>query len=88
MITKKRKATVIKKVQVSPADTGSADVQIALLTERITELTNHLKVHKKDVSSRMGLVKMVAERRRMLNYLKRKDLERYTKILAQLEIRK
>lgn len=72
---------LIKKVAVSPTDTGSPEVQIALLTKRILELTEHLKKHKKDNHSRRGLLQMVGKRRRFLEYLKRKDQKRYEAIL-------
>ncbi len=69
-------------------DTGSAEVQIALLTERINYLTEHFKIHKKDHHSRRGLLKMVGQRRRMLDYLKRKDVQRYRVVIGELGIRK
>lgn len=72
---------IIKKVAVSPTDTGSPEVQIALLTKRILELTDHLKKHKKDNHSRRGLLQMVGKRRRFIEYLKRKDEKRYTAML-------
>ena len=72
---------IIKKVAVSPTDTGSPEVQIALLTKRILELTEHLKTHKKDNHSRRGLLQMVGKRRRFLEYLKRKDEKRYGAML-------
>ena len=76
-MTKERKLEIINEYKRDEADTGSAEVQIALLTERINELTEHLKVHKKDNHSRRGLLKMVGQRRNMLNYLQKKDEERY-----------
>lgn len=72
---------IIKAVSVSPSDTGSPEVQVALLTKRILELSEHLKVHKKDNHSRRGLLQMVGKRRRLLEYLKRKDDARYSKVL-------
>jgi small subunit ribosomal protein S15 len=74
------KATII-------ADTGSAEVQIALLTQRIRDLTEHLKLHKKDHHTRRGLLKLVGQRRRLTNYLKKTDIERYRTVIAQLGIR-
>ena len=76
-MTKERKFEIINEYKRDEADTGSAEVQVALLTERINELTEHLKVHKKDNHSRRGLLKMVGQRRIMLNYLQKKDEERY-----------
>ncbi len=73
---------IIKKVSVSLNDTGSPEVQIALLTKRILELSEHLKKHKKDNHSRRGLLQMVGKRRRLVEYLKRKDADRYEKVLA------
>ncbi len=88
MISKEKKAEIITKYGRTPEDTGSPEVQIALLTERITELTEHLKVNKKDHHSRRGLVKMVGQRRRLLEYLKKKDLESYRKLIESLGLRK
>lgn len=85
---KARKAEIIAKFGKHEGDTGSAEVQIALLTERINELTEHLKVHKKDDHSRRGLLIMVGKRKRMLKYLESKDVERYRDIIAKLGIRK
>ena len=79
---------VIKKFGESEQDTGKTEVQVALLTERIQELTGHLQVHKKDHISRRGLLKLVGQRRRLLRYLKQKNLERYRTILAELNLRK
>ncbi|MBR1883695.1 MAG: 30S ribosomal protein S15 [Clostridia bacterium] len=87
-MTKERKAEILKTYARSEGDTGSAEVQIALLTERISELTQHLKVHKKDDHSRRGLFMMVSDRRKLLNYLQEKDIERYRDIVAKLGIRK
>jgi small subunit ribosomal protein S15 len=83
-----QKAEIIKKFAKHEKDTGSAEVQIALLTTRITALTEHFKTHTKDHHSRRGLLKLVGQRRRMLDYLKDKDVERYRKVIAELGIRK
>ncbi len=88
MILKEHKTEVIEKNRLHETDTGSPEVQIAILTERITELTEHLKVHHKDNHSRRGLLKMVGKRRGLLNYLAKKDIERYRAIIAKLGIRK
>jgi len=88
MMTSKRKSKAITPHQMHATDTGSAPVQAALLTARIKELTEHLKVHKKDLSSRMGLVKLVSARRRMLNYIKKHDEAAYANLIQKLEIRK
>ena len=85
---KEKKAAIIAKFAMHPGDTGSPEVQIALLTERINHLTEHLKVHKKDHHSRRGLLQMVGSRRSLLNYLKGLDIERYRKIVADLDLRK
>jgi small subunit ribosomal protein S15 len=82
------KKEIIAKFQRKEGDTGSPEVQIALLTERIRYLNEHFKVHKKDHHSRRGLLKLVGQRRRLLNYLKRKDLERYRTLIKELGIRK
>ena len=88
MISKEMKAEIIEKYKRDEKDTGSPEVQIALLTERINELTEHLKVHKKDNHSRRGLLKMVGKRRNLLNYLAKKDVNRYREIVAKLGLRK
>lgn len=88
MLTAEKKIEVIASNQKHEGDTGSPEVQIAILTERIIYLTEHLKVHKKDHHSRRGLLKLVGQRRGMLNYLKRKDIERYRAILEKLNLRK
>lgn len=88
MIRKEDKTAVIEANRTHETDTGSPEVQIAILTARITELTEHLKVHKKDNHSRRGLLKMVGKRRRLLDYLAKKDIERYRAIIAKLGIRK
>ena len=87
-MTKERKQEVINTYKREEKDTGSPEVQIALLTERINELTEHLKVHKKDNHSRRGLLKMVGKRRNLLNYLAKKDINRYREIVAKLGLRK
>ncbi|NWF67036.1 MAG: 30S ribosomal protein S15 [Campylobacterales bacterium] len=82
-----KKQEIIKQFARSENDTGSTEVQIALLSQRIKDLTGHLKVFKKDHSSRLGLLKLVGQRKRLLRYLKRVNLESYTKLIATLEIR-
>ena len=82
------KQEIIEKFALHEGDTGSPEVQIALLTERINHLNEHLKLHKKDHHSRRGLLKMVGQRRGMLNYLKKKDIERYRALIAELGLRK
>jgi len=88
MISKEKKAEIIAKYGRTPEDTGSPEVQIALLTQRITELTEHLKSNQKDHHSRRGLLKMVGQRRALLEYLKKKDLEGYRKLIESLGLRK
>ena len=88
MITKEQKQAIIEEYKVHDGDTGSPEVQIAILTKRINDLTEHLKVHKNDHHSRRGLLKMVGKRRNLLNYLIKKDIERYRAIIAKLGIRK
>lgn len=88
MISKEKKAEIIKTYGRTPEDTGSSEVQIALLTARIVELTEHLKVNKKDHHSRRGLLKMVGQRRNLLEYLKKKDLEGYRTLIEKLGLRK
>ena len=83
-----KKAEVVKKHQRAPKDTGSPEVQIALLSERISYLTEHFRVHAKDHHSRRGLLKLVGKRRRLLDYLKGQDVERYRKLIKDLGIRK
>ena len=87
-MTTERKQEIIKTYRRDAKDTGSPEVQIALLTERINELTEHLKVHTKDNHSRRGLLKMVGSRRNLLNYLARKDVQRYRDIVEKLGLRK
>ena len=88
MITKEMKQQIIKDYQLKEGDTGSPEVQIAILTYRINDLNEHLKIHKKDHHSRRGLLKMVGQRRNMLAYLKKNDLERYRSLIARLGLRK
>ena len=88
MIKKELKTEVINANRTHEKDTGSPEVQIAILTARINELTEHLKVHKKDNHSRRGLLKMVGKRRSLLNYLAKKDIERYRAIIEKLGLRK
>lgn len=88
MLTPEKKQQLIETYRVHPTDTGSPEVQIAILTERINYLTEHLKEHKKDHHSRRGLLKMVGQRRGLLNYLRDNDLERYRTILGKLNLRK
>ena len=88
MITKEIKEQIIKDYQLKEGDTGSPEVQVALLTYRINDLNEHLKVHKKDHHSRRGLLKMVGQRRNLLKYLKDNDLERYRNLIARLGLRK
>ena len=88
MLTQETKNDIIKEHATHEGDTGSPEVQIAVLTHRILYLTDHLKVHKKDHHSRRGLLKMVGKRRRLLAYLYKKDIERYRAILAKLNLRK
>lgn len=88
MIAKEKKQAIIKEFARTEGDTGSPEVQIAILTERITELTEHLKVHQKDHHSRRGLLKMVGQRRGLLDYLKKTDIERYRSLIERLGIRK
>jgi small subunit ribosomal protein S15 len=87
-LERQKKQDIIGTFRVHEKDSGSAEVQIALLSERIRYLTEHFKTHKKDHHSRRGLLKMVGRRRKLLDYLKSKDKERYTKIIDQLGIRK
>ena len=88
MISKEKKAEIIAAYGRTPNDTGAPEVQIALLTEGINELTEHLKVHKKDHHSRRGLLKMVGQRRGLLEYLKKNDVEAYRSLIARLGLRK
>jgi small subunit ribosomal protein S15 len=83
-----QKQSIISSFQLHENDTGSSEVQIAILTTRISQLTEHLRVHKKDHHSRIGLLKLVGQRRRLLNYLQKKDITRYRSIIEKLNIRK
>jgi small subunit ribosomal protein S15 len=87
-LSTERKAALIKANAIKANDTGSPEVQIAILTERVNSLTEHFKNHKKDNHSRRGLLKMVSQRRQLLDYLKRKDEARYQKIIDKLGIRR
>lgn len=86
-LTKEQKTELIGKYGRSGSDTGSAEVQVAMLTERINELTEHLRGHKKDHHSRRGLLKLVGKRRRLLKYLERNDLEAYRSLVSELNLR-
>ena len=88
MLTKETKAEIVKTYGRKEGDTGSAEVQVALLTAQINALTEHMKVNKKDYASNRGLLKMVGRRRNLLNYLQKVDIERYRAIIAKLGIRK
>ena len=88
MIAKEKKAQIIAEYGRNPGDTGSPEVQIAILTASINELTEHLKVNQKDHHSRRGLLKMVGQRRGLLEYLKKNDIEGYRNLIARLGIRK
>ena len=87
-LIKEKKGNLIQQYKIHEKDTGSPEVQIALLSERINSLSEHFKVHKKDHHSRRGLLKLVGQRRRMLDYLKKKNIARYKGIIAKLGIRK
>ncbi|MBN1485494.1 MAG: 30S ribosomal protein S15 [Chloroflexia bacterium] len=87
-LQKEQKGQIIQDYQTHQDDTGSPEVQVALLTERINQLTEHLKVHSHDHHSRRGLLKLVGRRRRLLSYLQRKDLERYRTVISRLGLRK
>ena len=88
MLTTEAKLAVIKEYATHEGDTGSPEVQVAILTSRITYLTEHLKEHKKDHHSRRGLLKLVGQRRNMLDYLRRKGIERYRSLIERLGLRK
>ena len=88
MITKELKEQIIKEYATKEGDTGSPEVQVAVLTARINDLNEHLKIHKKDHHSRRGLLKMVGKRRNLLNYLKEVDIERYRNLITRLGLRK
>ena len=87
-MSKDKKTQIINKFKTHETDSGSPEVQIALLTEKIQQLTEHLKLHKKDHHSRRGLIKMVGQRRRHLNYLKRVDFERYKELCGKLDLKR
>lgn len=87
-LQKDEKSTIIVEYSTHEGDTGSPEVQVALLTARINQLTEHLKTHKKDHHSRRGLLMMVGQRRRLLNYLSKKDIERYRSVVARLGLRR
>ncbi|NJO56655.1 MAG: 30S ribosomal protein S15 [Rhodospirillales bacterium] len=87
-ITAERKQDVIKEYATNTGDTGSPEVQVAILSERIRNLTEHLKIHKKDFHSRRGLLMMVGQRRRLLNYLKSKETKRYEQLVERLGLRR
>jgi small subunit ribosomal protein S15 len=88
MMLKDQKTAVIEKNRLHETDTGSPEVQVAILSQRIADLTEHLKVHKKDNHSRRGLFKMIGRRRSLLNYLQKNDVERYRKIISDLNLRR
>jgi small subunit ribosomal protein S15 len=88
MMTPESRKVVVAKYQIHANDTGSSEVQIALMTERINQLTEHFKAHKKDFAGRRGLLKLVSRRRSLLDYLRRSDEARYTKVIAALNLRK
>lgn len=88
MLTKERKTEIIDRFKKHESDTGSPEVQIGILTERINVLTEHLKIHSKDHHSRRGLLKMVGHRRRLLNYLQKQDVERYRAVIKELGLRR
>lgn len=87
-LPKEIKSSLIRKFQRSESDTGSPEVQIALLTERISQISAHLKLHRKDHHSRRGLLMLVGQRRRLLNYLSREDHDRYQRLIAELGLRR
>ncbi|MER3421297.1 MAG: 30S ribosomal protein S15 [Chloroflexota bacterium] len=88
MLTKERKDAIVSAFALHDGDTGSTEVQVALLTERINSLTEHLRQHKHDYASRRGLLKLVGQRRRLLAYLNKTDVERYRRLIARLGLRK
>jgi small subunit ribosomal protein S15 len=87
-LTQQKKAEVINEYQLSSGDTGSPEVQVALLTANIIDLSDHFKIHKKDNHSRQGLLRMVNHRRKLLDYLKQKDIVRYRELISRLGLRK
>jgi len=88
VLSKEEKSKIIKENKINPSDTGSPEVQIALITNRINYLTDHFSTHKKDHHSRTGLLKMVGKRKRLLEYLKRQDVSRYKNLIKKLKLRK
>ena len=88
MLTQEKKTEIIKEYALKEGDTGSPEVQVAILTYKINDLNEHLKVHKKDHHSRRGLLKMVGRRRNLLNYVKEQDIERYRSLVSRLGLRK
>jgi small subunit ribosomal protein S15 len=88
VLTVEKKGDIINRFQLHEADTGSPEVQVAILSERISYLTNHFKTHAKDHHSRRGLIKLVGQRRRLLNYLKKKDIDRYRSLIDTLGLRR
>lgn len=88
VMSSEKKTKIIVKYRLKEGDTGSPEVQVALLTHRINDLTGHFKTHKKDFHSRTGLLKLVGKRRNLLNYLKKKDIARYREIIERLNLRK
>ena len=88
LLAREPKSNIIERFKVHPKDTGSPEVQVALLSERISYLTDHFRVHRKDHASRRGLLVMVGKRKRLLEYLKRQDPERYKRVIERLGIRK
>ncbi|MCK4372502.1 MAG: 30S ribosomal protein S15 [candidate division Zixibacteria bacterium] len=87
-VIRERKAQIISEHRLHEKDTGSPEVQIALLTDRVSHLTEHMKAHKKDFHTRLGLLKLVGKRRRLLDYLKRSDVESYRQVIANLGLRR
>ncbi len=87
MLQKEQKSAIIEEYRAHGSDTGSAEVQVAMLTQRIRDLTEHLKIHKKDFHSKRGLLKMVGTRRKLLRYLKNKDFNRYKTLIERLGLR-
>ena len=88
MLSKEEKTKIVEDNKVHPKDTGSPEVQIAILTNRINDLTGHFSTHKKDYNSRTGLMRLVGRRKRLLEYLKKQDVKRYENIIKKLELRK
>jgi small subunit ribosomal protein S15 len=88
MLTNERKKEIVEKFQLHGTDTGSPEVQIAILTERINNLTEHFRTHKKDHHSKRGLMKMIGHRRNLLNYLRKKDVNRYRELIQELGLRR